>query len=67
LSNDMSIYFEELLTSPNVYWNVDGLGTLIPITLTTNTTEILTKKNSRLIAYQIQFTQSNNPIVQQGG
>jgi hypothetical protein len=67
LSNDMSIYFEELLTSPNVYWNVDGSGTFIPITLTTNTTEILTKKNSRLIAYQIQFTQSNNPIVQQGG
>lgn len=67
LSNDMSIYFEELLTSPNVYWNSDGLGTFIPITLTTNTAEILTKKNSRLIAYQIQFTLGNNPVVQQGG
>jgi len=66
LSNNMSEYFEELLTSPNVFWNYDGSGDFRPITLNTNSLEILTKKNSRMIAYQITFNSSINPVVQQG-
>jgi hypothetical protein len=66
LSNDMSEYFEELITSPNVFWNYNGSGDFRPITLNTNSVEILTKKNSRMIAYQITFNSSINPVVQQG-
>lgn len=66
LSEDMSLYFEELVTSPNVFWNEDGSGTFIPVTLTTNAVDVLDKKNSRLIQYSVTMTPSNNPVVQTG-
>ena len=66
LNEQQSLFFEQLLTSPLVYWNYDGQGTFIGINITLAGEEIRDKKNSRLIQYTIQFTLSNNPIVQVG-
>ena len=66
MSEDMSLYFEQLITSPNVFWNYDGAGSFLPVVLTTNSVDVLDKKNSRLIQYSVTMTPSNNPIVQQG-
>jgi hypothetical protein len=62
MNEDTSTYFEELLTSPEIYWNYEGGGTFIPIVLTKTQEEIKNKKNSRLISYTLEFTLSNNPI-----
>jgi hypothetical protein len=62
LTESQSIYFEELLTSPEVYLNYNNSGNFIPINLTTTNQEIKTKKNSRLIQYTLEYTLSNNPI-----
>lgn len=66
LSEDMSLYFEELMTSPNVFWDYDGLGNFRPVVLTTNAVDVLDKKNSRLIQYSVTMTLANNPVVQLG-
>lgn len=66
MSEDMSLYFEQLITSPNVFWNYEGTGSFLPVVLTTNAVDVLDKKNSRLIQYSVTMTPSNNPIVQQG-
>lgn len=66
LSEDMSLYFEQLLTSPNVFWNYDGDGDFRPVTLTTNAVDVIDKKNSRLLQYSVTMTQANNPVVQTG-
>jgi hypothetical protein len=66
MSESLSLYFEQLITSPNVFWNYEGTGTMLPVVLTTNAVDVLDKKNSRLIQYSITMTPSNNPIVQQG-
>ena len=66
LDNKQAQYYEELFTSPEVYWNYDGNGTFVGINLTQTGEAILNKKNSRLIQYTLQFTLANNPIVQTG-
>ena len=66
MSEDMSLYYEQLITSPNVFWNYEGTGSFLPVVLTTNSVDVLDKKNSRLIQYSLTMTPSNNPIVQQG-
>jgi hypothetical protein len=57
-----SLYFEELMTSPEVYWNYEGTGEFIPINLNITNQEIKDKRNTRLIQYTLQFQYSNNPI-----
>ena len=59
---ETSLYFEELMTSPEVYWNYEGTGEFIPINLTITNEEIKNKRNTRLIQYTLQFQYSNNPI-----
>ena len=66
LTEEQSLFFEQLLTSPEAYWNYDGNGTFVAISLTQLGEEIKDKKNSRLIQYTLQFTLANNPIVQVG-
>lgn len=66
LNENQSQYYEELFTSPEVYWNYDGNGTYVAINLTQTGEEIKDKKNSRLIQYTLQFTLANNPVVQTG-
>lgn len=66
LNENQSLYYEELLTSPEVYWNYDGNGTYVAVNVTVTGEEIKDKKNSRLIQYTIQFTLANNPVVQTG-
>ena len=57
-----SLYFEELMTSPEIYWNYEGTGEFIPINLTITEQEIKDKRNSRLIQYTLQFELGNDII-----
>lgn len=66
LDSKQASFYEELFTSPDVYWNYDGNGTFVAINLTQTGEEIRNKKNSRLIQYTLQFALANNPIVQTG-
>lgn len=66
LNENQSLFYEELFSSPEVYWNYDGNGTFVAINLTQTGEEIKDKKNSRLIQYTLQFTLANNPVVQTG-
>jgi hypothetical protein len=65
-NENQSLYYEELFSSPEVYWNYDGNGTFVAINLTQTGEEIKDKKNTRLIQYTLQFNLANNPIVQTG-
>jgi hypothetical protein len=57
-----SLYFEELMTSPEIYWNYEGTGEFIPINLTITEQEIKDKRNTRLIQYTLQFELGNDII-----
>jgi len=65
-NEEQSLYYEELFTSPEIYWNRDGNGTFVAINITQTSEEVKTKKNTRLIQYTIQFELANNPVVQVG-
>lgn len=66
MTEAQSLLFEELLTSPEVYWNYEGNGTFVAVNLTKLNEEIKNKKNTRLIQYTIEFELANNPMVQVG-
>ena len=66
LNENQSLYYEELFTSPEVYWNYDGNGTYLAVNISQTAEEIKNKKNSRLIQYTLQFTLANNAVVQTG-
>ena len=66
LTENQSLYFEEILSSPFVYWNKDGAGTFVAVNVTKLSDEIKDKKNSRLIQYTLEFELANNPMIQLG-
>jgi hypothetical protein len=64
MNEQQSLYFEQFLTSPRVYWNYKGTGVYMPINITSLNQEIKDKKNTRLINYEISFEVANNVEVQ---
>lgn len=64
MNESQSLYFEQFLTSPRVYWNYKGTGVYIPINISSLNQEIKDKKNTRLINYEITFEVGNNIEVQ---
>ncbi len=66
MTDEMSIYFEELLTSPITFLKVDGyFGTpvYLPIIIIDNSFEIVRQKNKNLIKKTIRIRFANKEIV----
>ena len=67
MNDDMSVYFEELLTSPQCYmkratYDCDDVVSepYVPVILTTNNYEVFRQRNKNLIKYTIVVKLANN-------
>ena len=73
LSDEMSVYFEELITSPQVFMKrveyscPDGLlvtsGLYVPVIVTNNTYEVFRQRNKNLIKYTLVVKLANNDAI----
>ena len=73
LTDEMSVYFEELITSPQVFMKrveyscPDGLlvtsGLYVPVIVTNNTYEVFRQRNKNLIKYTLVVKLANNDAI----
>jgi hypothetical protein len=66
MTDAQSVFFEEIITSPEVYWYKNST-TWIAVTVSTNDLEVKRKVNGNLIQYEMKFKVANQPLVQIGG
>jgi hypothetical protein len=73
LTDEMSVYFEELITSPQVFMKrveyscPDGVlvtsGPYVPVIVTNNTYEVFRQRNKNLIKYTLVVKLANNDTI----
>jgi hypothetical protein len=73
LSDEMSVYFEELITSPQVFMKsveyscIDGIqvtnGPYVPVIVTNNSYEVFRQRNKNLIKYTLVVKLANNDAI----
>jgi hypothetical protein len=73
MTDEMSVYFEQLITSPQVFMKrveyscLDGLlitsGPYVPVIVTNNTYEVFRQRNKNLIKYTLVVKLANNDTI----